>query len=88
MIGLGEVKRYDGFRRHLGRDSKIWFAAIGRRLRLTILDEESNVEKIEPNKKMLEIMNAAKRKQAKMRFTDGSKTQQILRKARNGGMFE
>jgi hypothetical protein len=61
---------------------------IGRRLRLTILDEESNVEKIEPNKKMLEIMNAAKRKQAKMRFTDGSKTQQILRKARNGGMFE
>ena len=61
---------------------------IGRRLRLTILDEESNEETIEPNRKMSEIMNAAKRKQAKMRFTDGSKTQQILRKARNGGMFE
>lgn len=61
---------------------------IGRRLRLTILDEESNAETIEPNRKMSEIMNAAKRKQAKMRFTDGSKTQQILREARNGGMFE
>ncbi len=61
---------------------------IGRRLRLTILDEESKSETIKPNRKMSEIMNAAKRKQAKMRFTDGSKTQQILRKARNGGMFE
>ncbi len=58
---------------------------IGRRFRLTVLDDEPS--KIGPNKEMSAILKDAKKKQAKMRFTDGSKTQQILREGRSGGMF-
>ena len=56
----------------------------GRRLRVTVLSEE---QKPQPNRKMLEIMKKVKEKQKNMRFTDGSKTQEILRAARDGGMF-
>ena len=55
----------------------------GRRLRVTVLEEQ----KPQPNQKMLEIMKKVKEKQKDMRFTDGSKTQEILRAARSGGMF-
>jgi 3'-phosphoadenosine 5'-phosphosulfate sulfotransferase (PAPS reductase)/FAD synthetase len=55
----------------------------GRRLRVTILEEQ----KPQPNQKMREIMKKVKEKQKDMRFTDGSKTQEMLRAARDGGMF-
>ena len=55
----------------------------GRRLRVTVIEER----KPQPNQKMLEIMKKVKEKQKDMRFTDGSKTQEMLRAARNGGMF-
>ncbi len=55
----------------------------GRRLRVTILEEQ----KPQPNQKMREIMKKVKEKQKNMRFTDGSKTQEMLRAARDGGMF-
>ncbi len=57
----------------------------GRRLRVTVIDEE---QKPEPNQKMREIMKLVKEKQKNMRFTDGSKTQEMLRAARSGGMFD
>ncbi|CAN5208269.1 hypothetical protein BH20ACI2_BH20ACI2_29200 [soil metagenome] len=60
---------------------------IGRRFRLTVLDDDLTDGKTEPNKKMLSILKDSKKKQAKMRFTDGSKTQQLLREGRSGGMF-
>lgn len=60
---------------------------VGRRLRLTVLDDEPSNGKVGPNKKMSAILKDAKKKQAKMRFTDGSKTQQILREGRSGGIF-
>lgn len=56
----------------------------GRRLRVTVIDEE---QKPQPNQKMREIMKLVKEKQKDMRFTDGSKTQEMLRDARSGGMF-
>jgi hypothetical protein len=56
----------------------------GRRLRVTVLSEE---EKTQPNQKMAEIMKRVKELQKDMRFTDGSKTQEMLRAARDGGMF-
>lgn len=56
----------------------------GRRLRVTILSDQ---QKPQPNRKMLEIMEKVKEKQKNMRFTDGSKTQKILREARGGAMF-
>ena len=56
----------------------------GRRLRVTILSED---QQSQPNLKMLEIMKKVKEKQKDMRFTDGSKTQEMLRAARDGGMF-
>ena len=56
----------------------------GRRLRVTVLDEE---QKPQPNQKMLEIMKKVKEKQKDMRFSDGSKTQEMLRAARGGAMF-
>ena len=56
----------------------------GRRLRVTVIDEEA---KPQPNLKMLEIMKLVKEKQKDMRFTDGSKTQEMLRAARSGGVF-
>lgn len=60
----------------------------GHRLRITVLDEEnSNENKVEPSHKMLDVMKKIKAKQEKMRFTDGSKTQEMLREARDGGMF-
>lgn len=55
----------------------------GRRLRVTVIDEQ----KPQPNQKMREIMKLVKEKQKDMRFTDGSKTQEMLRTARSGGMF-
>ena len=55
----------------------------GRRLRVTIIDEQ----KPQPNQKALEIMRRIKELQKDMRFTDGSKTQEMLRAARSGGMF-
>lgn len=60
----------------------------GHRLRVTVLDEEnSNKNKVKPNRKMLDVMKKIKAKQENMRFTDGSKTQDILREGRDGGMF-
>ncbi len=56
----------------------------GRRLRVTVLAEE---QKPQPNRKMQEIMEKVKELQKDMRFTDGSKTQEILRNARSGAMF-
>lgn len=56
----------------------------GRRLRVTVLDEEP---KPQPNQKMLEIMRRIKERQKGMRLTDGSKTQEILRRGRAGEMF-
>ncbi len=56
----------------------------GRRLRVTVLSEE---RKPQPNQKALEIMQRVKELQKGMRFTDGSQTQEMLRAARNGGMF-
>ncbi len=56
---------------------------IGRRLRVTVLEEQ----KPQPNQKALEIMKRVRELQKDMRFTDGSKTQEMLRAARNGGMF-
>ncbi len=55
-----------------------------RRLRVTVIDEE---QKPPPNQKMREIMKLVKEKQKDMRFTDGSKTQEMLRAARSGRMF-
>ena len=55
----------------------------GRRLRVTVIEEQTP----QPNQKMLEIMKKVKEKQKDMRFTDGSKTQEMLRAARSGGMF-
>ncbi len=61
----------------------------GHRLRVTVLDAENNfVENPrEPNRKMSEVLRKIKAGQKNMRFTDGSKTQEILRKGRDGGMF-
>ena len=56
----------------------------GRRLRVTVIDE---VQKPQPNQKGLEMMQKVKELQKGMRFTDGSKTQEMLRAARSGGMF-
>jgi hypothetical protein len=55
----------------------------GRRLRVTVIEEQ----KRQPNQKALEIMKKVKELQKDMRFTDGSKTQEMLRAARDGGMF-
>ena len=55
----------------------------GRRLRVTVIDDQ----KPQPNQKMREIMKLVKENQKDMRFTDGSKTQEMLRAARSGGMF-
>jgi hypothetical protein len=55
----------------------------GRRLRVTVLEEP----KPQTNQKALEIMKKVKELQKGMRLTDGSKSQEMLRAARNGGMF-
>ena len=55
----------------------------GRRLRVTVINEQ----KPQPNQKALEIMKRVKELQKDMRYTDGSKTQEMLRDARSGGMF-
>ena len=57
---------------------------VGRRLRVTVLSKE---QKPQPNRKMSEIMKQVEELQKDMRFTDGSKTQEILRDARSGAMF-
>ena len=57
----------------------------GRRLRVMVLEEEQ--QKPQPNQKMLEIMRRVQKRQKGMRFTDGSKTQEILRRGRAGEMF-
>lgn len=61
----------------------------GHRLRVTVLDEENNIneEPKEPNRKMSEVLRKIADEQENMRFTDGSKTQEILREGRDGGMF-
>lgn len=61
----------------------------GHRLRVMVLDEEDKDDEKsrEPNRKMSEVMKKIKAEQKNMRFTDGSKTQSLLRKARDGGMF-
>ncbi len=60
----------------------------GHRLRVTVLDEENgNGKGVEPNRKMLDVMQKIKAKQENVIFTDGSKTQEILREGRDGGMF-
>ncbi len=61
----------------------------GHRLRVTVLDEETNIneEPKEPNRKMSEALRKIADEQENMRFTDGSKTQEILREGRDGGMF-
>lgn len=56
----------------------------GRRLRVTVLSEE---EKPQPNQKALEMIRRVKELQKDMPFTDGSKTQEMLRAARGGAMF-
>ena len=56
----------------------------GRRLRVTVLSDE---KKPQPNRKAQEIMKKVKELQKDMRFTDDSKTQEILRAARGGAMF-
>lgn len=56
----------------------------GRRLRVTILDEENAPQ---PNWKAMEAMHRIKELQKGMRETDGSKTQEILRRGRAGEMF-
>ncbi len=55
----------------------------GRRLRVTVIGEQ----KPQPNRKALEMIQRVKELQKDMRFTDGSKTQEVLRAARSGGMF-
>ena len=57
---------------------------VGHRLRVTVLSEE---KKPQPNRKMMGIMKQVEELQKDMRFTDGSKTQEILRAARSGAMF-
>ena len=59
----------------------------GHRLSVTVLDENGDEKSREPNHKMSKVMQKIKAGQENMRFTDGSKTQSILRKARDGGMF-
>lgn len=56
----------------------------GHRLRVTVLDEETNIneEPKEPNRKMSEVLRKIADEQENMRFTDGSKTQEILREGR------
>ncbi len=56
----------------------------GRRLRVTVLSDE---QKPQSNQKALEMIKRVKELQKDMRFTDGSKTQEILRAARGGAMF-
>ena len=56
----------------------------GRRLRVTVLEEE---HKPQPNWKAMEIMRQIEERQKGMRLTDGSKTQEILRRGRAGEMF-
>ena len=57
----------------------------GHRLRVTILTQEDS--KPEPNWKMKEAMERVAEIQKGMRFTDGSNTQEILRRGRAGEMF-
>ena len=61
----------------------------GHRLRVTVLDAENNIDEkqSQPNRKMSEALRKIKAGQKNMRFTDGSKTQKILREGRDGGMF-
>ena len=61
----------------------------GHRLRVTVLDEETNGNEKpkQPNRKMSEVLRKIADEQENMRFTDGSKTQDILREGRDGGMF-
>lgn len=61
----------------------------GHRLRVTVLDDETNGigKPDEPNSKMSEALRKVRAGQENMRFTDGSKTQDILRQGRDGGMF-
>ncbi len=57
----------------------------GRRLRVTVLDDETDAPKA--NLKMREAMKRVKELQKDMRETDGSKTLEILRRGRAGEMF-
>ena len=61
----------------------------GHRLCVTVLDEKKNgnEKSREPNQKMAKVMQKIKAGQENMRFTDGSKTQSLLREARDGGLF-
>lgn len=69
---------------------------IGHRLRVTVLDEDIDNEakivtepspNMTPNNSMREAMRYAEELQKDMPKTNGERTQEFLRKARNGGMF-
>lgn len=70
---------------------------IGHRLRVTVIDEEKDDEDAKtdaeqsvsptPNYSMREALRRSKELQKDMPETSGERTQEFLRKARNGGMF-
>ena len=68
---------------------------IGHRLRVTVLDEETEDEAktdteqtaVKPNYELLELLERTRERQKDMPETSGERTQEFLRQARDGGMF-
>ncbi|HSK72512.1 MAG TPA: hypothetical protein VK892_12485 [Pyrinomonadaceae bacterium] len=59
---------------------------VGRRVRVTILDEEP-AAKPKPNEGMLEALRKIKERHKNMPESPGEDTLRMIRKARSGGMF-
>lgn len=57
---------------------------VGRRVRVTILDEEPAAK---PNEGMLEALRKIKERHKNMPESPGEDTLRMIRKARSGGMF-
>ena len=59
---------------------------VGKKLRVTILDEEPIVQP-KPNEGMLEALRKVRERQKNMRETSGESSVDIIRRARSGEMF-
>lgn len=59
---------------------------VGRRVRVTILDEEPK-HNSQPNEGMLEALRKIKERHKNMPESPGEETLKMIRKARSGGMF-
>lgn len=58
---------------------------VGRRVRLLILEDEAAAK---PNRKALDVLNEIRTKQEGLRFTNGEKGVDIVRRGRSGEMFQ